>query len=264
MHFKAAVTVMGAAMLFISPKKDYDPGSPAVRAIPRPSASPKHQISQRHIYLSFDDGPSAGSLFVNSLALEDSLDVDVFLIGRNACLDAEKRAVVAAYKANPYVEVGNHSYSHAARKYDHYFHDTSVVLADIDRCRDTLHLVNGLVRLPGRNFFRLNGGLIRNDRSNGKAAADVLAAHGYKVYGWDLEWRRKSGNGLSTHTANQMLAIVDKMLDGKKTFVPGSIVVLIHDRDLEDEHFRSEVSAFVAAARADGRYAFEHLNSFGN
>jgi hypothetical protein len=214
--------------------------------------------------LSFDDGPSAGSSFVNELALEDSLDVDVFLIGRNATLDAAKRAAVAAYKANPFVEVGNHSFSHAERKYDHFFKDPSIVLADIDRCRDSLGLINGLVRLPGRNFFRLNGGLSRNDRNNGRDAADVLAAHGYRVFGWDLEWRRKNGNGITSHTADQMLAIVDKMLTGKKTFVPGSIVVLLHDRDLEDEHFRSEVSAFVAAARADGRYAFGHLHSLGD
>ena len=211
------------------------------------------------IYMTFDDGPSAGSQVVNELSLEDSLSINVFLIGRNACLTQRSRTLVNDYRANPLVEIGNHSFTHANRKYEHFFEEPETVLADFDRSRDSLQLQNGLTRLPGRNFFRLEG-IIRDDHNNGREAADTLAVHGYRVVGWDLEWRRRAGKGFVLHTGEGMLDIVRNMLEKQKTFLPGHIVILLHDQDFRDEHFKSEVEDFIRLARADGRYHFDHLS----
>ena len=211
------------------------------------------------IFLSFDDGPSEGSQCVNALALKDRLFINVFLIGRNACLTGKSRAMVSEYESNPLVEIGNHSFTHANKKYQTYFRDPEAVLADFNRSRDSLHLTNGLTRLPGRNFFRL-GSFSRDDRNNGKESADALAANGYRVFGWDLEWRRKAGHGIATHTGEGMLQIVTEMLERKRTFAPGCLVLLLHDQDCRDERFRDEVEAFIRLAREDGRYRFGHLS----
>lgn len=211
------------------------------------------------IFLSFDDGPSEGSQIVNALSLKDSLSINVFLIGRNACLTEKSRAMVSEYEANPLVEIGNHSFTHANKKYAAFFRNPEEVLADFNRSRDSLHLTNGLTRLPGRNFFRL-GSFRRNDRNNGKESADTLAANGYRVYGWDLEWRRRAGHGIAAHTGPGMLQVVNELLEKGRTFMPGCLVLLLHDQDCRDVQFRDEVEEFIRLARADGRYRFGHLS----
>lgn len=214
------------------------------------------------IYLTFDDGPSEGSQTVNALALKDSLSINVFLIGRNACLTKKSRDMVMDYESNPFVEVGNHSFTHANKKYEAFFKNPADVLADFNRSKDSLHLTNGLIRLPGRNFFRV-GPLTRNDHNNGRESADTLAANGYRVYGWDLEWRRRAGRGIATHTGPGMLELVNGMLEKQHTFLPGCLVLLLHDQDCRDPRFIDAVTEFIRLAREDGRYRFGHLSELG-
>jgi hypothetical protein len=262
---KILVIGTGGAMIF-SPntanrtEKATEPSQLVATNASAAKASARHHNDVPYcIYLSFDDGPSEGSQSVNAFSLRDSLSINVFLIGRNACLTEKSRAMVLEYAANPMVEIGNHSFTHANKKYETFFRDPEAVLADFNRSRDSLHLTNGLTRLPGRNFFRL-GTFSRNDHNNGKKSADTLAANGYRVYGWDLEWRRKGGHGISAHTGEGMLQLVNEMLEKKRTFVPGCLVLLLHDQDYRDGHFRDEVEKFIRLAKADGRYRFGHLS----
>lgn len=213
------------------------------------------------IYLTFDDGPSSGSRLVNELSQRDSLRINVFLIGRNVCLTDKNRSLFRDYQVNPLVELGNHSYTHAERHYEKYFESPAEVLADFDRNRDSLKLENNFARLPGRNFFRIDS-LTRNDISSGAEAADTLATKGYTLFGWDLEWRRRPARGFGLHSGKEMLEIVDKMLETKKTFVPGNLIILLHDSELRDQHFMNELEDFIQRARAEGKYRFENLSAY--
>ena len=223
---------------------------------------PKHHAAALYtIYLTFDDGPSAGSEIVNELTEKEGLPVNVFLIGRNACLTQRSRQLFRSYRSNPLVEIGNHSFSHAGHRYDKYYRQPSSVLADIDRSRDSLQLENGLVRLPGRNIFRV-GNLCRDDHDNGSAAADTLAAKGYRIFGWDLEWRCHPGKGIGLHTGQEMMEIVSSLLRHKKTFHQGRLVILLHDKELLDENFRTELEAFIYLVKQNGNYRFGHLSDY--
>ncbi len=213
------------------------------------------------IYLTFDDGPSSSSSFIDELSRKESLPVNVFLIGQNVCLDNRNRELFRAYEANQWVEIGNHSYTHAERQYTKYFRQPSKVLADFNRSRDSLHLTNGLVRLPGRNFFRVEDHS-RNDLSNGSDAADTLAANGYSIFGWDIEWCNKPKQGIGLHTGEEMLEIVNNMLTRHATFIPQHMILLLHDNELKDSCFRKELEDFIQLAKADGRYRFEHLSKY--
>lgn len=263
-QYRIAALITSGMTLFTTPPGGKE--APPVHPAPAVVAKRVHHLHSTAsppwtIYLSFDDGPSAGSRIVNRLSLIDTLAINVFLVGHNACFNAVNRELVEDYKSNPLVEVGNHSFTHANRKYEQFFRDPSVVLADVNRSRDSLQLGNGLVRLPGRNFFRVEG-LRRDDRNNGAAAADTLAANGYQVFGWDLEWRRKAGKGIGTHSGAEMLAVVTRMIGERRTFMPGQIVMLLHDHDLLDGGFREQVEAFVRLAREDGRFEFDHLSEY--
>jgi peptidoglycan/xylan/chitin deacetylase (PgdA/CDA1 family) len=224
-------------------------------------AADGHAAQPFRIYLTFDDGPSSGSQLVNDLSQKDGLPINVFLIGRNVCATHKSRLLFQEYRVNPLVEIGNHSYTHAERHYKSWFKQPLLVLADFDRSRDSLGQTNRLTRLPGRNFFRLDS-LSRDESSNGKEAADTLAARGYAVFGWDLEWRSHAGNGIQTHTGKEMIDLVGVMLEKQKTFLPGRVIILLHDPELKNEAFKNELEEFIRLAKEDGRFSFEHLSEY--
>ena len=254
------------AMVLLSSDIGRQPEGPSVAvaakwtgsAMPAPRS---HATRPFRIYLTFDDGPSSGSQLVNDLSQKDSLPINVFLIGHNVCATHKNRLLFQEYQDNPMVEIGNHSYTHAERHYKTWFKQPLQVLADFDRSRDSLGQTNRLTRLPGRNFFRLDS-LSRDERSNGKEAADTLAARGYAVYGWDLEWRSHAGNGIQTHTGKEMMDLVGAMLDKQKTFLPGRVIILLHDPELKNEEFKNELEEFIRLAKEDGRFSFEHLSEY--
>ncbi len=213
------------------------------------------------IYLTFDDGPCAGSDKVNALCAQDSIPINVFLIGQNVYASRGSQNLLHAYQSNPWIEIGNHSYTHANLHYKKYFQNPTGVVSDFDRNKDSLHFDNGFVRLPGRNFFRWDS-LKRNDFNNGKEAADLLATKGYTIWGWDIEWIRKPIHGLQLHTGEEMLGIVDKMIADKKTFQPDRIIILLHDPELRDDKFLASLQDFIQRAKADGRFQFAHLSAY--
>ncbi|MDR3711650.1 MAG: polysaccharide deacetylase family protein [Puia sp.] len=231
--------------------------APASHAI----LNPKKAIAPYTIYLTFDDGPCAGSEKVNELCQKDNLFINVFLIGKNVYRNENSRMLFHQYISNPLIETGNHSFTHAERHYRQYFRDPETVLSDFNRNRDSLLFSNNFARLPGRNFFRLDS-LTRNDITNGSEAADTLAANGYHIFGWDIEWRSRPAKGISLHTGSEMIEIVQKMISKKKTFLPDRIVILLHDPELQDSAFRSALEDFIDKARADGNFRFDHLSNY--
>ena len=258
-NYKKMVACMGTLVLFsFHPERK---GSVPVD-IPTVHHAVSHPAEQQYtLYLTFDDGPSSGSQIVNQLSQKDSLQINVFLVGRNVFLNNKNRDLFRNYQVNPLIELGNHSYTHAERHYRRYFKDPAGVLADFNRNRDSLKLDNNFVRLPGRNFFRMDT-LSRDDISNGKEAADMLANKGYEVFGWDLEWRRQPGKGVGVHTGAEMMDIVEKMLENKKTFLPGHLILLLHDNELRNEDFRKELEDFIQRAKAAGKFNFQHLSAY--
>lgn len=225
-------------------------------------ANPTHVSHKRsaiyQIYLTFDDGPSEGSRVVDQFSLADSLDINVFLIGDNACRNRINRQILEEYRDNPFVEIGNHSFSHAGAHYHAYFTDPASVVADFLRNRDSLGLKNDLLRLPGRNCFRV-GGLVKDD-GNGKRAADSLAGLGYKIFGWDLEWRNEGSKG--AYSGKEMYDKAQDMLTDHRTTSPGQLIILLHDRQVSRPAFRTELENFVRLIRADGRFEFGHLSEY--
>jgi peptidoglycan/xylan/chitin deacetylase (PgdA/CDA1 family) len=264
-HHKMIVAWTGAMVLLSSDIGRQPEGASvavgAKWASPSLAAATTHATRPFRIYLTFDDGPSSGSELVNDLSQKDSLPINVFLIGRNVCATHKNRSLFREYQDNPMVEIGNHSYTHAERHYKSWFKQPLQVLADFDRSSDSLGQTNRLIRLPGRNFFRLDS-LSRDERSNGKEAADTLAARGYAVFGWDLEWRSHAGNGIRTHSGKEMMDLVGAMLDKQKTFLPGRVIILLHDPELKNEEFKNELEEFIRLAKEDGRFSFEHLSEY--
>jgi len=211
-----------------------------------------------NVYLTFDDGPGPGSPQVYRLADSLKVKINLFVIGSRALREDSIYQIFQYHRNDTFLLFGNHSYSHAGGHYKRYYSDPGSVLEDFDRNRDALGLDNHIARLPGRNYWRL-GWRIADDIANGKETADSLAARGYQVFGWDMEWRRDS---LHNNTCLEMIGRLDKMVLNGWTFRPGYIVILFHDEEFEDAAFRTEVFKFINLVRNEKHYRIAHLTDY--
>lgn len=212
------------------------------------------------IYLTFDDGPMETSQFLDSVLIRDSILVEVFVVGYRVAASETMRQRLEMYRQNTLVEIGNHSYSHASGHYRSFYTDHAQVVNDIIKNAGSLDLANHLVRLPGRNTWRINGRK-RTDMTDANAAADSLDSLGYKLVGWDLEWKIDTCKKRYS-SANEMMGQIKYAIQAKRLFEEDHVVILCHDWALSDQYFRDELALFIRKIKEAGCITFAHLSSY--
>jgi len=212
------------------------------------------------IYLSFDDGPLEVSKHLLSFLSIDSIPVNVFLVGSHVFASKGRKEILQAYRNNSLVEIDNHSYCHANKKYRKFYQTPNKVVGDVVLNEDTLQLKYKILRLPGRNTWRLNGKK-RDDLADAKIAADSLAKLGYRIIGWDVEWRFDSTRN-SFFSADKMVTIIKRTIQKNRTFTPNQVVILCHDPMLDDEYARKELIAFVDQVKAIPNWSFKNIRYY--
>jgi len=225
-------------------------------------ASSNHvSTSLKYIYLTFDDGPLNGSENIDSIILAERLKISVFIIGEHAEESKRLGKYYKLYEQNPFVEVYNHTYTHANDKYVLFYSNPSNVLADIQKNERLLDLHYKIVRLPGRNIWRI-GNRKKDDGVEGSSAADLLATNGYKLYGWDIEWQHHSQGGAPVQSVDLMAKEIESRLESGNTFTKGHIVVLIHDEMFQKKWEKSELRQLINILRTHDNYIFEHIRFY--
>lgn len=212
------------------------------------------------LYLSFDDGPMDSSHFLDSLIIKDSVPVTVFVVGFRVNANAGMRSRLEMYRQQELVEIGNHSYSHAAGHYKLFYTNPSQVVNDVVRNADSLSLRNNIVRLPGRNTWRIQNRK-RTDLTDANAAADSLSSLGYTLLGWDLEWKIDTCENRYS-TAEEMISQINRLIHSKRSFEKDHVVILCHDWALSDLFFREQLAAFVQKIREDDCMHFSPLANY--
>lgn len=215
----------------------------------------------KYIYLSFDDGPLNGSENIDSVILGERLKISVFLVGEHAQKSKQLGTYYKLYEQNPYVEVYNHSYTHANNKYELFYSKPENVLADIQKNEQLLNLRYKIVRLPGRNIWRV-GGRKRDDGTSGSAAADLLEKNGYKIYGWDIEWQHHASDETPVQSVDEMVKEIETRLENGNTFTQGHIIILLHDEMFQKKWEESELKHLIDTMRLHQNYEFEHIRFY--
>ena len=213
-----------------------------------------------NLYLSFDDGPTAGSWNLDRIASSDSVKISVFIIGKYVFKNDSNWQLFQLYQQNPFIEIENHSYTHANNRYHSYYENPGEVKRDFLMNYDTLGLRHKIARLPGRNCWHIKG-KSRFDLEDGKAAADMLSVYGYRVFGWDIEWHY-DGDGRVKETASEMYDKLQNITVTGKSFTTGNIVILCHDPMLTDPYNESELKLFIKRIKMSGDYRFQFLSSY--
>lgn len=215
----------------------------------------------RYIYLTFDDGPLEGSEDIIDAVTKENIKINVFIVGQHALSNEKMRRYYQEYLDNPLIEVGNHSFSHAHNQYAKFYENPQNVLQDFLKCQDSLKIPNKYARQPGRNQWRLKDTAI-NDVPSGSLSADLLYKYGFKVFGWDLEWRHDSKTGVPIQTINDMVELIEKKLNGRKTVRLGHLVLLAHDEMFRNGWEESELKQLIVKLKAKGNYRLEHLSKY--
>jgi hypothetical protein len=163
------------------------------------------------------------------------------LVGKHAAVRPHD---VQLYCNNPYIEIGNHSYTHANDHYAAYYSNPEGVLADFMRNMDSLQLTTKIGRLPGRNMWRVNQ-RSRNDISSGIEAADLLHKNGYSLFGWDLEWMHDPHTAEPIGTAGEIFSQIEKTIEQNRVFTSNHFVLLCHDEMFQNDYEESELRKLI-------------------
>lgn len=215
--------------------------------------------NSRVVYMTFDDGPLAPTPYLIDIVHEKQIKMSEFAVGMHALLNKSFMRHLDAMKHSPYIEVCNHSYSHAYGKYQNFYSQPNAAAEDIIGNEDKLGLLSKIVRMPGRDIWATDS-IKHGWKQSGGKTAQILFDKGFRIYGWDMEWEH-FGNTLPKQTPAQLVQIIDDMFKFKTSHIPNHVVFLGHDEMLAKEKGRQDLRQIIDMLKERG-YIFEFISNY--
>lgn len=214
----------------------------------------------KHVFLTFDDGPLVGSFAIDSLATAKNVKLNTFLVGRHANMSKGRKRDLSRYMDNPLISCYNHSYSHAYNKFSHFYSDIQSSYDDFIKNENDLNLEHKIIRLPGRNIWIYDN--VRTiDLNSGSQTADMLFANGFKIYGWDVEWRINSLTGIPIQSLEGTYQKMRNFLNNVSSQTPNNVVLLMHDDMFQTKNGRKLLSNLIDSLKKEN-YQFEFMQDY--
>ncbi len=195
---------------------------------PPPDTPFHHDPNKKVIYLTFDDGPNEGTSFVYKAVKEEKVPATFFIVGSMVLSTPRPPDIWNQMMADHTIALCNHSYNHANGRYKLYYSNPAGVVKDIQHNNDALHFNHAVVRMPGRNAWRI-GKIDFTDLKASKPAIDSVHKAGFSVMGWDAEWDYNLHSFVLKDDGEAMLRQIDELANGGNTRTPGHVVLLMHD-----------------------------------
>jgi peptidoglycan/xylan/chitin deacetylase (PgdA/CDA1 family) len=215
---------------------------------------------KRVIYLTFDDGPNQGTKNLLKILNKRNVCATAFIVGKHVYGSKTQKNDFELLKKDPLVELANHSFTHASNKYTDFYKNPQAVVHDFDIAKDSLKLFDKIARTPGRNIWRLNNTTV-TDLKSSTVAANKLKEAGYKVIGWDLEWKPGQKMVLKgNHEA--MLKKVDSIFFNDLEKTSRHLVFLTHDQYLTDADSINELDLFIEKLQKSNRFVFRKISEY--
>jgi peptidoglycan-N-acetylglucosamine deacetylase len=233
--------------------KKTGPDSSAIRQQMRNDSIARVSNQKKKIYLTFDDGPNAGTMNVLNAVIDEQVPVSFFIVAKHTRDSREQNQTWEKLKTTPGIELCNHSFSHAANRYSRFYKDPSQVVADFIRSNDSLHFNNPVARMPGRNAWRI-GDMQHTDVRESKTAIDSVFKAGFKVMGWDVEWGFDHQSFAPDADTALIFRRMENLLRDSATKTPGHLVLLAHDQAFRSEEDVILLKAFLASLKKNPDY----------
>ena len=213
--------------------------------------------SRRHIYLTIDDAPLNGSMYIDSVISDAKVKTNIFVVGNPIHGSGKFKKYHETLKENKYIELYNHSYSHANHRYANYYKEPELVVSDFDKNMTEFNLHHYIARLPGRNLWHL-GERKKNYRQTGAEAAGLLAKKGYKIFGWDIEWKYDAKGYLPQQTVEEL---IEEIENASGTFTSNHIVILMHDQMFAKINEKNNLAELIEKL-LERDFTFEYLSNY--
>lgn len=232
---------------------------PVAKTVP-PLEDDETSTDKRVIYLTFDDGPNRGTENLLKVLRKRNVCATAFLVGKHSYDSNRQKNDLDLLRRDPLIELANHSFTHAHNKYVNFYKNPDAVVHDFDRAKDSLKLHDKIARTPGRNIWRLNNINVTDIKSSTEAANGLKKA-GYKVIGWDLEWKPTNKMVLKgSHEA--MLKKVDSIFFNDLEKTSRHLVFLTHDQYLADTDSINELDLFIEKLQKTNRFVFRKISAY--
>jgi len=215
---------------------------------------------KRVIYLTFDDGPNQGTENLLRVLNKRNVCATAFLVGKHVYGSKKQKDDLELLRKDPLIELANHSFTHAHNKYTDFYKNPEAVVNDFNIAKDSLKLFDKIARTPGRNIWRLNN-INVTDLKSSTEAANKLKQAGYKVVGWDLEWKPTNKMVLKGKH-EEMLKKVDSIFFNNLEKTSRHLVFLTHDQYLTDTDSVNELDLFIEKLQKSNRFVFRKLSDY--
>jgi len=217
---------------------------------------------KQYVYLTFDDGPLEGSQNIDSIILAEKIKISVFLIGSEIVGDRDMETYFKYYEENPYIDEYNHSFTHGNDQYALFYSNPHKATEDFLKNQQFLKIQYKIIRMPACNTWRFNHRKQDDCEINAVATADSLAARGYKVFGWDVEWQHHNEDGTPVQSVDEMYQQIMQLLNSGKTFTKNNIVILLHDEMFQRRWEETDLKQLIDRLRKDKNIVFEQMRFY--
>ena len=214
----------------------------------------------KHVYLTFDDGPLVGSRAIDSIATAKNIKINAFVVGRHSTMGKYRLRDLNLYIDNPLVAVYNHSYTHGMNRLQTFYSDSQKAFLDFKKNESTVNFNSKVARLPGRNIWIYDDER-KIDIPNAAPTADLLFQDGYKVFGWDVEWRLNSVTGVANVPLETVFGRIVNFMNNKSSKEPNNVVFLMHDDMFQTKKGQKLLIELIDNLIAKG-YKFEFMEDY--
>jgi peptidoglycan/xylan/chitin deacetylase (PgdA/CDA1 family) len=224
----------------------------------------KYDSSKRYIFLTWDDAPQPpGTINCRNIFKAEGVKATFFAVGFNQVGPQKKRLIDSLRNGYPQFLLANHSFSHGFNdKYSKFYSSsmTDSAFNDFIKNEKLLNIGVKIIRLPGNNTWASNGEIQGQKADN--PLIKRLDAQGYKIIGWDLEWRQQGSTKAPEQSVDEMIKLINQKFDDENTYQPNAIVILSHDRLFEKKQYADSLTRFLDLLKQDKRYVFETLDHY--
>jgi ribosome-interacting GTPase 1 len=234
--------------------------SNSLKASPVSASKKLEKKKKKTIYLSFDDGPNAGTEKVRRILKDEKVAATLFIIGEHINGSKAQKAIYDSLLLSEEIELANHSFTHAHNAYSKFYNNTDSVVMDFKKCADSFRLKNNIARTPGRNIWR-TANINCTDINTSIAAADSLYQNGFKLVGWDLEWHFTNDQHL-VQSDSLLIQQIEETFKKEQSKTKHTLVLLAHDRSFLSAGDSGSLHQFIKKMKASNKYDFETLSKY--
>lgn len=217
-------------------------------------------LPRKCIYLTIDDAPLNGSVYIDSIISKTKVKTNIFMVGNPIDGSGKFKKYYTILSENRYIEIYNHSYSHANNKYTSYYKNPESVLADFEKNQSDFEIAHRIARLPGRNLWKI-GEKTKNYKQTGATSAQLLSEKGYKIFGWDVEWKYNVKDYSPKQTIDELVKEIKEAYEKSATFSKNHLVLLMHDQMFARLNGENDLDILINKLK-DEKFSFEYLSSY--